>query len=103
MTNNRKHSRHAWETPVEITVDGERQPGRSVNISRGGLFIATDPVPPFGARVRLHITLPGVPEECDMGCIVRWSKPGEGAGLQFEMLRPIEVWALNKLLKSLDD
>jgi len=102
MTNNRKHARHPFDAPIELLLEGGRQPGRSINISRGGIFVATEPVPEFGARLQLLIRLPGIPEECAIPCVVRWAKPGEGAGLQFETLRAIEVWALGKLLGGLD-
>jgi hypothetical protein len=101
MTNQRQHTRYFYSTAIEFTVGGERQTGQTINISRGGVFVATDPVPSFGAKLTLHIALPGVPGDCDIPCVVRWSKAGEGVGLQFEQLRPIEVWALNKLLRGL--
>ncbi len=79
----------------------QSQPGRSLNISAGGIFIDTAPLPEFGTKLTLHIKLPGIADKCKIPCIVRWRKEGDGAGLQFEGLRPIEVWALNKLVKSL--
>jgi len=86
---------------VEIVANGVASPGTTVNISQGGVFVVTAPTPPFGDKVVLRIDLPGVPSRCEIACIVRWSKEGDGVGLQFETLRAIEVWALNKLLKTL--
>ena len=86
---------------MEIVANGCAQPGTTVNISQGGVFVNTSPVPAFGEKVVLRIDLPGVPARCEIACIVRWSKEGDGVGLQFETLRAIEVWALNKLLKSI--
>ncbi len=100
MNDNRKHARHDCDFEVEIAVGDEIQPGRAVNISRGGIFVRTDPAPDFGARVRLVMQLQGVPGRSEIPCVVRWRKPGEGIGLQFETLRAIEVWALNKLLRD---
>lgn len=74
------------------------QPGSTINISRGGVFVRTEPLPTFGDRLVLLVELPGIPERCSIPCVVRWVKPGEGVGLQFETLRAIEVWALNRLL-----
>lgn len=102
MTNNRKHARLDFAVPVEIVVDGRSQPGQSVNISRGGIFISTDPLPEFGTRLRLDIRLPGLPEPCSIPCVVRWANTGEGVGLQFELLRAIEVWALGRLLRGIE-
>lgn len=98
MTNHRKHARRAFEVPVQIVVDGKSRTGISVNISRGGIFLMTEPLPEFGERLKLRLRLPGIAEECEIPCVVRWVKPGEGAGMQFEQLRPIEIWALGKLL-----
>jgi hypothetical protein len=102
MTNDRKHARLDFETPVEIVLDGAEQPGRTINISRGGVLVATEPVPAFGTRLHLKIRLPGIPDECRIPCVVRWANPGAGAGLQFEHLRAIEVWALGKLLRGIE-
>jgi Tfp pilus assembly protein PilZ len=102
MTNNRQHVRYDFDQQLEITHEETRQPGQSVNISRGGIFVETTPAPPFGARLVLHLTLPGVPDVCEIPCVVRWSKEGAGVGLQFEQLRPIEIWSLNKLLRQLE-
>jgi hypothetical protein len=43
MDGNRAHARHDFDAPVEIVVDGEARPGRSVNISRGGIFTRNKP------------------------------------------------------------
>jgi len=102
MTGNRQHARHDFDAPVELIIDGEVQPGRSLNISRGGIFVTTEPLPEYGTRVLLRLRLPGNEEECAIPCVVRWVRPGEGAGMQFETLRAIEVWALGKLLRGLE-
>ncbi|MCP4605210.1 MAG: PilZ domain-containing protein [Proteobacteria bacterium] len=104
MCENRVYSRVAYEANVEIAVgDNEKQSGILQNISRGGALVKTLPPPMFGTRVTLFIDLPGIPDTCKIPCIVRWIKQGHGAGLQFEHLRPIEVWAFNKLLRSLSN
>ena len=102
MNQKRQYTRLDYEIYVELVIDGEIQHGHSVNISQGGVFVRTDPVPPFGTSLKLRIKLPGVPDTCEISCIVRWSKTGEGVGLQFEQLRAIEVWGLNKLVGSLN-
>ena len=101
MTQNRQHTRLDFGTALEVLIDDQSQPGLSLNISAGGIFIDTAPLPEFGTNLILHIKIPGIPDKCKIPCIVRWKKEGEGAGLQFEKLRPIEVWAINKLIKSL--
>lgn len=101
MNHDRQHARYDFKQELEISHEGRRQPGRSIDISRGGILISTNPTPPFGAKVILHLRLPGVPDVCDIPSVVRWRKSDEEVGLQFEQLRPIEVWALNKLLRGL--
>lgn len=103
MNEARKHTRYSFEADVEIALpDTSRQTGRVRNISTGGTFVDTLPAPVFGSRVTLCLDLPGVPGHCSIPCIVRWVKDDGGTGLQFESLRPIEVWALNKLMHSLE-
>ncbi len=101
MNQKRQHARLDYEIDVKIALDDQLQHGRSINISQGGIFIDSEPAPPFGAKVLLHLDLQGVPKTCKIPCVIRWSKEGEGIGLQFEQLRAIEVWALNKLMNSL--
>ena len=40
-------------------------------------------------------------DPCALLAVVRWSQIGEGFGAQFESLRAVEVWALNRLLRNL--
>jgi Tfp pilus assembly protein PilZ len=97
----RRHTRVDFGAEIEIAVDGGLQRGMAENISLGGLFVSTDPAPPVGTKVTLVISLPDVLEVCRIPSIVRWSKVDQGVGLQFERLRPIEVWAVNKLVRTL--
>lgn len=100
MSHERQHARVDYSANVELVVEGAVQAARTLNLSQGGAFIETAPAPPLESRVVLRISLPGVPDRSEIGCIVRWGKAG-GIGLQFQDLRAIEVWALNRLLKSL--
>ncbi|MCP4603699.1 MAG: PilZ domain-containing protein [Proteobacteria bacterium] len=102
VSEKRKRTRLPFEADVVLTLSGGRQFGRSVNISHGGTLIKTDPAPKFGARLTLHISLPGLPDTCKIPCVVRWTNNREtSTGLQFEHLRAIEVWGLNKLINEL--
>ncbi len=101
MSEKRIYSRVAFEADIVIIAnDGQECAGRMLNISTGGAFIEIDPVPVFGTRLKLLVDLPNIPDRCEISCIVRWVKPGIGAGLQFEHLRPIEVWSLNKYMRA---
>jgi hypothetical protein len=96
----RDHPRAEFVIDVELALDVTRRSGRTVNISLGGAFVHAEPAPPVGERVTLIIRLPGVPDLCGIPCVVRWSKLDQGVGLQFESLRPIEVWAINNIMRS---
>jgi Tfp pilus assembly protein PilZ len=104
MNGNRKHVRHSYSTEVELLIDeNTSETGTSLNISTGGIFIDNDTPLADGSKISIIMTIPGIPEPCTIPCIVRWFKKGDGLGLQFESLRAIEVWALNKLIRGLSD
>jgi len=86
---------------VVVAGDSGKQSGRLLNISRGGAFLSTELVLTFGSRFTLIFDLPGLEETSEIPCVVRWTTPDKGVGLQFERLKPIEVWSLNKLMHSL--
>ena len=99
MTSQRKHLRSGWETEVEWS--GVRHSGKTRNVSHGGLYVDMADPPPVGARVLIHVRFPGVLDACILSSVVHWSQTGEGFGAQFESLRAVEAWALNRLLRSL--
>jgi hypothetical protein len=102
MTGQRKHERYSYEAEVQVKFDtGDVFTGKLINFSLGGAFIVMETLPKFGSKVKVSINLPGVPERSEIPCFVRWINEGEGMGMQFEYLRPIEVWALTKLIKKL--
>ena len=104
MNVQRKHERYAYELDVAIVFeDGEKHDARMINFSLGGAFVTIDPQPRFGSKIKLLIDLPGVPERCEISSFVRWTREGEGIGIQFEYTRPIEVWALSKLIRRIKD
>ena len=104
MNGKRKHERYSYEQDVEIIhEDGQLTSGRLINFSLGGAFIALSPQPEFGSKIVLQLNLPGVPDLCKIPCFVRWTKPDYGVGIQFEYTRPIEIWALIKLIHKLQE
>ncbi len=101
MSDKRQNYRVDFNVEAELELENEPpRPGRLQNISRSGTFIQISPLPPFGQKAMLRVRLPGIPDPCEIPCIVRWTKEDSGAGLQFENLRPIEVWALNKIMRK---
>lgn len=104
MSELRTHSRLAYETDIVlITEDQKEHTGHMVNISRGGALVQVSCTLDYGSEVVLRFNLPGIPDKCNIPCIARWIDAERGSGLQFKQLRPIEVWALNKLIHTLTD
>ena len=101
MTVQRKHLRHDWETEIGVEWSGQVRAARTRNISIGGLYVDIADPPRVDQHVLIHVRLPGISDACTLPSIVRWSRPGDGFGVQFESLRAVEVWALNRLLRSL--
>lgn len=91
------------EFVIDVVVAGDngKQSGCLLNISRGGAFLRTELVLTFGSRFTLIFDLPGLKGPSEIPCVVRWTTPDKGVGIQFERLKPIEVWSLNKLIHSL--
>ena len=99
MTQKRKHARVEFETDVTIEVAGRKQSGTTINLSQGGALISTDIPLEFGQKLSLLINLPKVKETCAIPSVVRWSK-ASSVGIQFEVLRAIEVWGINQLFRG---
>lgn len=73
---------------------------RVVNLSIGGALV-THVRLPMGQRLHLSFHVPTLAEEAiAIGAVVRWSTDHE-IGVQFDGLRPKEVWALSKYFESL--
>jgi hypothetical protein len=98
----RRHQRAPIDVPVEVVAKGstERSSGRSRDISVGGMFILTPTPLAFGADLVVHVTLPGEKSPFAMPGVVRWSKAGEGMGIQFGLLGARETHAITELTKE---
>lgn len=68
-------------------------------MSLGGMFVYTDAKVPFGADVKICLTIPALKEETNLDAVARWHDQG-GVGLSFKGMRAREVWALNQLFKA---
>ena len=99
MPSGRAYSRVAYDAIAVLWIAGSPVPGRTVDVSLGGAFVRTTAAAALGTPVVLQLDLPEVPFPSAIRCFVRWIKPDEGVGLQFERLRPIEVWAINRIVR----
>ncbi len=105
MSDNRRTStRHPVDLPCLITLEADEaglRPSetRIVNLSVGGALVRWQRLP-LGARVSVTFKIATLEDNISTGAVVRWSTDDE-VGIQFDGLRPRDVWALSKLFESL--
>ncbi len=101
MVELRQHQRAPIDVPLEFVVKGsvERVAGRGRDISQGGMFVQTPSPARFGADLIVHVTLPGQRGPFALPAVVRWTRAGEGMGLQFGLLGARETHAINELTR----
>jgi len=94
MTNddNRVHARIPLAVEVDLFNEHTFFTGFTENVSRGGLFIATEAPFELGTRVKMKLSLMGGPSR-EHEVVVRWIRPPgtpgglpAGMGVQFETL-----------------
>ncbi|MFQ5960438.1 MAG: PilZ domain-containing protein, partial [Candidatus Methylomirabilales bacterium] len=104
----RSHVRVPVQFDVECTHADTASHGTCLNLSQGGMFIATEhPVPP-GTQVMLHFKLPSPAEPLSVPGRVAWMFRGEtqpgtiaGMGVQFLDLTPLEAAVIGSLVDRL--
>ena len=106
-------SRHPRRFPFEINVDIVSEhnfyAGLSLNISEGGLFVATHVEYPVGAKLEIRLLLPGDEEPTAIMTEVRWVRPhnvdadgSAGMGLRFIGLTPDVMAKIAKFAQNRD-
>lgn len=87
----RRNDRAPIEVKVEYRTVGSFLSDWTVNISRGGMFIATLSPLNSGAEVRLVFSLPGMPIMFDLNGTVKWTQeeeaPDQPAGMGIEFFQ----------------
>ena len=99
--NRRTSTRHDVELPCTLRVAGDAAGPAElelVNLSIGGALVRR-PRLPLGTRVDVSFRIPTLEHNLTTGAVVRWSTDTE-VGLQFDGLRPRDVWALSKYFES---
>jgi len=101
MADNRRTStRHDVDVPCTFKVgDGDAAESRISNLSVGGAFVNGKRLP-MGNRCHVSFRVPTSDSTISIGAVVRWATD-DGVGVQFDGLRPKDVWALSKYLESL--
>ena len=97
--NRRTSTRHHVELPCTLTLEGVAAELVIVNLSIGGALLQR-PWLPLGVRAEVRFRVPTLDQDISTGAVVRWSSDDE-VGLQFDGLRPRDVWALSKYFESL--
>jgi type IV pilus assembly protein PilZ len=98
----RRYQRAPIDVDVEFVAKGstERIGGRAKDISVGGMYVVTAAPLAFGAELVVHVTLPGNKAPFALPAVVRWSRTGDGMGLQFGLIGARETHAITELTKE---
>lgn len=102
MTNQRQHERVDITLPVVVIHEQSEHEGETRNVSVGGMLISGGERVPFGASVKLRVTLPPGKETLELPATVRWIRDG-AIGVQFGSLRAKETWAINQLIRMVQE
>ncbi len=114
--------RHEPRAPVQFFVKFESIPkgmahnGTCVDLSRGGMFISTDPPPPRGTQILVLFKLPNLSHELCVFAEVMWVRTKElmsveggevwpsaiiGMGVRFLEVNPLEAALINTFVDHL--
>lgn len=105
----RSFKRYPAALPVKLQCAGSWLAGTSINLSRGGLFIACDRLVQLGARVELWLTpSPGSAPIFGWARVVRVELPQDGSagarlGIELERMLPEDEERFVRLVVDLDD
>jgi hypothetical protein len=94
----RSHDRFAIELELVLLYGGERHPGRTRDVSLGGMFVHTAAPLRFGTEVEVELSIARLRYEGVLPAVVRWQIK-DGIGLAFRSLRPRDVRAFHQLFK----
>ena len=83
-----------------MTIDGAQIQCTVLNLSLGGALVSSQKKVPMGVRVHITFSIPTVEQPVDVGATVRWADTA-AIGLQFDGLRALDVWGLNKYFEQL--
>jgi uncharacterized protein (TIGR02266 family) len=106
-----RHSKRVdYTVSVDVATEDNFFTGFVKNISNGGLFIATDNLPPVGTSFNVKFTVPTLPDYVTVTVVVRWirrSRPDDtdvvqGIGVRFVDLDPKVAAAIDAFIKHHD-
>jgi uncharacterized protein (TIGR02266 family) len=111
LDSRRRHSRVAVNLEVTMESESNFYSGFSMNLSEGGLFVATHDYQQIGAQLQVTLSLPDGDEPIIASCVVRWVREYNpiipdmipGMGVQFVQLTPFELNRIEQFCKGLRD
>jgi hypothetical protein len=98
--NRRTSTRHPVSIAANVKVDWVVEECTILNLSLGGALVAMSRKLVMGTRIGITFSVPTVEQTIDVGATVRWCD-ALGVGVQFDGLRAIDVWALNRYFEKL--
>ena len=108
MREHRQHDRATAVIKVNYQNQGALQMDYAQNISRGGLFLATDSPFEIGQEIELHLNTHGLKRAIAVPGVVRWV--GErgvpkvrGIGVQFSLDDPKVKSRIDRMINALDE
>jgi uncharacterized protein (TIGR02266 family) len=107
--NSRSSRRFPFEISLDIVSEHNFYAGLSLNISEGGLFVATHQEYPVGTKLEIRLLLPSDEEPTAIMTEVRWVRPhnenadgSAGMGLRFVDLAPDVLLKVQRFVKNRD-
>ncbi len=100
----RIHKRYVLRVKVDLRGPNGFTSGETENLSRGGLFVATNAPHPMGSRIQLMLRLLHAPP-MELTGVVRWIRPSgaggpAGMGIQLEGMTAAQEGLIESFIKS---
>lgn len=108
MREHRQFDRATAVIKVNYSSHGALQMDYAQNISRGGLFLATDNSFELGQDIELHLNTHGLDRAIAVPGVVRWigkrgTPPVQGIGVQFKLDDPTIKNKIERMVNRVDD
>ncbi|MFC1610766.1 PilZ domain-containing protein [Myxococcota bacterium] len=98
----RVYPRWPFARAIQLGCDGKWRTCASINLSFGGILVATADPPPQGARVSLRITSDRTPEPLEIDGLVVRCTMDEGVGIGFVDLDNETEEVLRQMIELLE-
>lgn len=108
MREHRKFDRATAVIKVNYSTHGDLKMDYAQNISRGGLFLATDSEFTLGQSIELHLNTNGLKDAIAVPGVVRWigergTPPVKGIGVQFTLDDPKTKARIDRMVNVIDE